>query len=47
MQGTYSLMEEREITECKSCGSTNLRRMTSRGKEYLVCDDCGQVHRVK
>lgn len=40
-------MEEREINECKSCGSADLYPLSSKGKDYLVCEECGQVHRVR
>ena len=46
-KGDELSMEEKEIEECKSCGSTALYALASRGKEYLVCDECGKVHRTK
>ncbi|MCK4326993.1 MAG: hypothetical protein KAW41_00795 [Candidatus Diapherotrites archaeon] len=40
-------MVDKKIEECKSCGSTALYPIASRGKEYLICDECGKVHRIK
>jgi uncharacterized Zn finger protein len=41
------MSREREVCECKACGCINLQELKSNGKEFLVCQECGQVHRVK
>jgi len=40
-------MDNKEVDECKSCGSETLLNLESKGKEYMICEECGQVHRIK
>ena len=42
-----SAIHAREIDECKACGCEDLHAMSSKGKDFLLCEECGQVHRLR